>query len=146
MTYRVVICDSRCFEFPQLNSLLSWIISRQRKNEGKIENDLYLWNYNMWNVFHVTMLIILICEYFEHWILLTSFFYLIFILSVLFTIEFKVIWKILLSNFSKNNNFVNVQSLEMGRLFNSTNLFIDQWLELRWIWWRPCITGLAYKK
>ena len=67
----------------------------------KVTIDLYLRNYKDVKCISRECLRI-IYEHFQHRIMLISFFYLVLIHSVLFTIKLRVIWKILFPNFRKN--------------------------------------------
>ena len=72
---QVVFRDSRQgFEFPQLNSLLRWPFSWQGKKIKETQNMIYIFKITIiWNVSHMNMLIIIIYEHFEHWIMLIFF-------------------------------------------------------------------------
>ena len=73
---QVVLRDSgQGFEFPQLNSLLRWSFSWQGKKIKEKQNMIYIFKITIIrNVSQMNMLIT-IYKHFEHWIMLSYFFY-----------------------------------------------------------------------
>ena len=79
------------------------------KNQQELLIELHLWNLvHLKSLFRVTMVVTIIYEHFQLWIMLILFFCLVVILSVLFKIKPLVTFKLLFSNVRKHDeNYIN---------------------------------------